>query len=72
LLKHGFSGLGLARISARTLLGNRASQHVMEKCGLRRVGEFAYAQDVIDGRSEEERAAVKYAITRPEWVALSR
>ena len=44
----------------------------MEKCGLRRVGEFVYAQDVIDGRSEEERAAVMYAITRPEWVALSR
>jgi RimJ/RimL family protein N-acetyltransferase len=71
LLAHGFNGLGLARISARTLLGNRASQHVMEKCGLRRVGEFVYAQDVIDGRSEEERAAVKYAITRPEWDALS-
>ena len=30
------------------------------------------AQDVIDGRSEAERAAVKYAITRPEWDALSR
>jgi RimJ/RimL family protein N-acetyltransferase len=72
LLAHGFSGLGLARISARTLLGNRASQRVMEKCGLRRVGEFVYAQDVIDGRSEAERAAVKYAITRPEWDALSR
>jgi len=72
LLAHGFDGLGLARISARTLLGNRASQHVMEKCGLRRVGEFVYAQDVIDGRSEAERAAVKYAITRPEWDALSR
>lgn len=72
LLVHGFDGLGLARISARTLLGNRASQHVMEKCGLRRVGEFVYAQDVIDGRSEQERAAVKYAITRAEWDALSR
>jgi RimJ/RimL family protein N-acetyltransferase len=72
LLAHGFNGLGLARISARTLLGNRASQRVMEKCGLRRVGEFVYAQDVIDGRSEAERAAVKYAITRPEWDALSQ
>ena len=72
LLAHGFNELGLARISARTLLGNLASQRVMEKCGLRRVGEFVYAQDVIDGRSEQERAAVKYAITRPEWDALSR
>jgi RimJ/RimL family protein N-acetyltransferase len=72
LLAHGFDRLGCERISARTLLGNRASQRVMEKCGLRRAGEFVYAQDVIDGRSEEERAAVKYAITRAEWVALSR
>ena len=72
LLAHGFNGLELERISARTLLGNRASQRVMEKCGLRRVGDFVYARDVIDGRSEEERAAVKYAITRPEWDALSR
>jgi RimJ/RimL family protein N-acetyltransferase len=72
LLKHGFDGLGIERISARTLLGNRASQRVMQKCGLRRVGEFVYAQDVVAGRGEEERAAVKYAIRRPEWVALSR
>lgn len=72
LLEHGFVGLGIERISARTLLGNRASQHVMEKCGLRRVGEFVYAQDVIAGRSEEDRAAVMYALTRPEWAALSR
>ena len=72
LLSHGFDRLGSERISARTLLGNRASQHVMEKCGLRRVGEFVYAQDVIAGRGEEERAAVKYAITRPEWAALFR
>jgi len=71
LLAHGFGGLGLASISARTLLGNTASQHVMQKCGLRRVGEFVYAQDVIAGRDEAARAAVKYVITRPEWVALS-
>lgn len=72
LLAHGFEGLGIERVSARTLSGNRASQRVMEKCGLRRVGEFVYAQDVVAGRSEDERAAVMYAITRPEWVALSR
>jgi len=39
LLAHGFDGLGVERISARTLLGNTASQHVMAKCGLRRVGD---------------------------------
>ncbi len=68
LLQHGFAGLGIQRVSARTLLGNRASQRVMEKCGLRRAGAFVYAQDVIDGRSESERAAVKYAIERAEWL----
>jgi RimJ/RimL family protein N-acetyltransferase len=72
LLGHGFDGLGIERISARTLLGNRASQRVMEKSGLRRVGDFVYAQDLIADRSEEERAAVMYALTRPEWAALSR
>jgi RimJ/RimL family protein N-acetyltransferase len=71
LLAHGFGRLGRERISARTLLGNNASQRVMEKCGLRRVGEFVYAQDVIAGRGEQERAAVMYAITRAEWAALS-
>ena len=71
LLAHGFDRLGVASISARTLLGNRASRHVMEKCGLQRSGEFVYPQDVIDGRSEAERTAVKYVITRAEWAALS-
>jgi RimJ/RimL family protein N-acetyltransferase len=41
----------------------------MEKCGLRHVGDFVYPQDVIAGRSEDERAAVKYVITRSEWLA---
>lgn len=68
LVRHGFERLGLERISARTLLGNVASQRVMRKCGLREVGRFAYAADVLAGRDEAERAAVKYAITRPQWL----
>jgi RimJ/RimL family protein N-acetyltransferase len=67
LLRHGFQTQGVGHISARTLLHNVASQRVMQKCGLTRVGEFVYAEDVIAGRGPEERAAVKYVITRSEW-----
>ena len=69
ILAHGFRTLGLPQISARTLRGNAGSRGVMEKCGLRYVGDFVYAQDVIAGRSEDERAAVKYVITRSEWLS---
>jgi RimJ/RimL family protein N-acetyltransferase len=68
LVRHGFETLQLERISARTLLRNVASQRVMQKCGLREVGRFVYAADVLAGRDEDERAAVMYALTRPEWL----
>jgi RimJ/RimL family protein N-acetyltransferase len=68
LLQHGFTRAGAERISARTLRANIASQRVMEKCGLSRDGEFVYAADVIAGRSEEDRAAVKYVLTREDWL----
>jgi hypothetical protein len=41
----------------------------MTKRGLRFAGRFEYPQDVIAGRSAEERAAVRYVLTRPEWLA---
>jgi RimJ/RimL family protein N-acetyltransferase len=69
LLRHGFLHLGLEHISARTLVGNVSSQRVMQKCGLRESGRFVYPEDVIAGCSEAERAAVKYEITRPDWVS---
>lgn len=69
LLRHGFGTLGVEQISARTLVGNVASQRVMQKCGLRVTGRFIYPQDAIPGRSEDERAAVKYVITRTEWLS---
>jgi RimJ/RimL family protein N-acetyltransferase len=68
LVDYGFERAGADQISARTLSRNLASQRVMAKCGLRRAGAFVYPEDVIAGRSEEERAAVKYAITRAEWL----
>lgn len=69
LLEHGFDRVGAERISARTLLGNRASQRVMEKCGLRRSGEFVYPVLPGLGAREEERRACKYEIARAEWLA---
>ena len=64
LVAHGFERVGADKISARTLRANRGSQRVMEKCGLAYECDFVYPEDVIAGRSEAERAAVKYSITR--------
>jgi len=69
LLEHGFTRVGTEKISARTLARNRRSRRVMEKCGLDFERDFVYPEDVIAGRSDEERAAVKYSITRPAWLA---
>jgi RimJ/RimL family protein N-acetyltransferase len=69
LLEHGFTRVGTDKISARTLAGNRRSRRVMEKCGLVFERDFVYPEDVIAGRSEDERAAVKYSITHPAWLA---
>jgi RimJ/RimL family protein N-acetyltransferase len=69
LLQHGFGTLALERISARTLVSNGASQRVMQKCGLRLTGRFTYPQDALGAGSDDERAAVKYSITRSEWLA---
>jgi hypothetical protein len=42
----------------------------MQKCGLVFERNFEFPEDVIAGRSEAERAAVKYSITRSRWLAL--
>jgi RimJ/RimL family protein N-acetyltransferase len=69
LVAHGFEKVGADRISARTVLGNRASQHVIEKCGLRRTGTFVFPDTLKSGQSEDERRAIKYEISRAEWLA---
>lgn len=69
VVSHGFNALGTDKISARTLSRNLASQRVMRKCGLAFEKDFVYPEDVIAGRAERERAAVKYSITRPAWLA---
>jgi RimJ/RimL family protein N-acetyltransferase len=67
LVAHGFERVGAAKISARTLRANRGSRRVMEKCGLAYECDFVYPEDVLAGRPEGERAAVKYSITRSSW-----
>ncbi|HET7203044.1 MAG TPA: GNAT family N-acetyltransferase [Steroidobacteraceae bacterium] len=69
LVRHAFETVGGERLSARTLARNLGSQRVMQKCGLKFAGRFEYAQDVIAGRSAEDRAAVKYELTRTEWLS---
>ena len=69
LVAHGFERVGAAKLSARTLKANRGSQRVMEKCGLAYECDFVYPEDILAGRPEDERAAVKYSITRPSWRA---
>jgi RimJ/RimL family protein N-acetyltransferase len=72
VLAHGFERAGAAKISARTLAQNARSRRVMQKCGLRYECSFVYPEDVIAGRSETERAAVKYSITQSGWAAVRR
>jgi RimJ/RimL family protein N-acetyltransferase len=69
LVAHGFERVGTDKISARTLAANRGSRRVMEKCGLAYERDFVWPEDVLAGRSEEERAGVKYSITRSAWQA---
>jgi RimJ/RimL family protein N-acetyltransferase len=70
LVAHGFGPVGAAKISARTLSRNFGSRRVMEKCGLIYEGDFVWPEDVLAGRTEDERSAVKYSITRQRYLAL--
>ena len=69
LVTHGFERVGAGKISARTLEANLASRRVMEKCGLAYECDFVYPEDILAGRSEAERAAVKYSVTQSCWRA---
>jgi RimJ/RimL family protein N-acetyltransferase len=69
LVDHGFGRVGTDVVSARALRDNAASRRVMEKCGLRFERDFTWPQEVLPGRSEQERAGVKYSLTRGQWLA---
>lgn len=67
LIEKAFTDWGVDKVVARTLIGNRASQRVMEKCGLVFESEFWYALDRLPDWTEDERHAVKYALDRTGW-----
>jgi RimJ/RimL family protein N-acetyltransferase len=59
-------------ISARTLKANLASQRVMMKCGLAFREEFTYSPELLPGWTAEERCAVKFGVSREEWLNRNR
>lgn len=61
----GFGQLGLARIYAQVLAGNRASLHVLDKLGM--VNEGVKRQHVHKARRLHD--VVLYGLLRDEWVA---
>jgi RimJ/RimL family protein N-acetyltransferase len=64
LVRRGFERLGVERVFALTMSSNRASRRVMEKVGLRYVGD--YVETRFPG---EDKRAVIYAVTRSEFLA---
>lgn len=64
LVHQAFNSWGYPKVCARTLLGNRASQRVMEKAGLRFEADFVYNLETLPGWSEQERQAVKYSVEK--------
>jgi RimJ/RimL family protein N-acetyltransferase len=69
LLRHGFETAGQTRIIAQTMTVNAGSRAVMAKAGLRYQRTFFPGCPPIPGSGEGE---VEYAITRDEWLALTR
>ncbi|GIE74931.1 GNAT family acetyltransferase [Actinoplanes philippinensis] len=69
LLRHGFETARQSRIIAQTMTVNAGSRAVMAKAGLRYQRTFFPDYPPIPGSEEGE---VEYAITRDEWLTLSR
>ena len=68
LLGKAFNEWGYEKVCARTLAENLASRRVMEKAGLCFECDFHYDADMLHGWVEQERRAVKYSITRAEYL----
>jgi RimJ/RimL family protein N-acetyltransferase len=68
-LRHGFETLGLLRIQGQAALGNTASRHVLEACGLREAGVDRLATVI---RPEGRVDAVRYDLLVEEWSATRR
>ncbi|HXC35416.1 MAG TPA: GNAT family N-acetyltransferase [Candidatus Acidoferrales bacterium] len=68
LLDKAFNEWPYEKVCARTLADNLASRRVMEKAGLCFECDFHYDADMLHGWVEQERRAVKYSITRVEYL----
>lgn len=69
LLEKAFNEWGYEKVYAHTMADNLASRRVMEKAGLKFECDFQYEANMPHGRLEEnERHAVKYSITREEYL----
>ncbi len=64
LVRYAFEVRGAQRVTARTMLANRASRRVLEKAGLQWVGQ--YIEDRFPG---PDRRAVRYALDRADGPA---
>jgi RimJ/RimL family protein N-acetyltransferase len=70
LISMAFTGLGVQRVFAHTMTVNTASRRVMEKCGL----TLVHTTTPYEGPGSPEGAEhgeVEYALTKPEWEALT-
>lgn len=69
LIRRGLGEWGLPRIAAGSLASHRASQRVMEKCGMRKERDFICPEAWLPGTTEEQRRAVRYLIRAGDPVA---
>lgn len=67
LVQRAFAQWPYEKVSARTLLGNLASQRVMQKAGLQFERKFVYPVEMIPEWTETERLGIKYSLTREEY-----
>jgi RimJ/RimL family protein N-acetyltransferase len=72
LLHKSFNEWGCQKVCARTLADNLASRRVMEKAGLCFECDFHYDANMLHGWVEQERRAVKYSITRADYLRFAR
>ncbi|MGO9876581.1 MAG: GNAT family N-acetyltransferase, partial [Acidimicrobiia bacterium] len=69
LISMGFTSTSVERVFAHTMTVNAASRRVLEKCGLTLVRTTAY--EGAGSPEGAEHGEVEYALTKPEWEALT-
>ena len=70
LVEKAFTAWGLDRITSHTLAVNKASQRVMEKCGLCFQHSFTYEESLLSGWTEEERQGVRYGLSKGDYLRM--